>query len=54
VREGDAVAAGAPLFTVEAHLQEADVRASAAAVEEARAAIVTRYAMLDLPRQMVT
>jgi HlyD family secretion protein len=47
VREGDTVAAGAPLFTVEADLQEADVRASAAAVEEARA----RLARLEAAQQ---
>ena len=37
VREGDQVAAGAPLFAVDADLQQADVHTAAAQVDEARA-----------------
>lgn len=37
VREGDSVAAGAPIFTVDADLQRADLEAANAAVAEARA-----------------
>ena len=47
VREGDQVAAGAPLFAVEADLQQADVRTTAAQVSEARA----RLARLEAAQQ---
>ena len=47
VREGDQVAAGAPLFTVEADLQQADVHTTAAQVAEARA----RLARLEASQQ---
>jgi HlyD family secretion protein len=47
VREGDAVAANAPLFTVDADLQEADVHTQAAQVAEARA----RLARLETSQQ---
>ena len=47
VREGDQVAAGAPLFAVEADLQMADVHATAAQVSEARA----RLARLEAAQQ---
>ena len=36
VREGDQVAAGAPLFTVDADLQQSDVNTTTAQVSEAR------------------
>jgi HlyD family secretion protein len=47
VREGDQVAAGAPLFAVEADLQQADLGAAAAQVSEARA----RLARLEASQQ---
>jgi len=47
VREGDQVAAGAPLFSVEADLQTADVHTTAAQVSEARA----RLARLEAAQQ---
>jgi len=47
VREGDMVTTGAPLFTVDADLQEADVRTAAAQVAEARA----RLARLETSQQ---
>jgi HlyD family secretion protein len=47
VREGDTVAAGAPLFTVDAELQEADVHTASAQVAEARA----RLARLETSQQ---
>jgi HlyD family secretion protein len=47
VREGDTVAAGAPLFSVDADLQEADVHTASAQVAEARA----RLARLEATQQ---
>ena len=47
VREGDTVAAGAPLFAVDADLQSADLHSAAAQVSEARA----RLARLEAPHQ---
>jgi len=47
VREGDQVTVGAPLFTVDADLQEADVRTASAQVAEARA----RLARLETSQQ---
>ena len=47
VREGDQVAAGAPLFAVDADLQQADVHTAAAQVAEARA----RLARLESAQQ---
>jgi HlyD family secretion protein len=47
VREGDAVAAGAPLFSVDDDLQEADVHTASAQVAEARA----RLARLESAQQ---
>ena len=47
VREGDQVAAGAPLFAVDADLQQADVHTAAAQVAEARA----RLARLEAAQQ---
>jgi HlyD family secretion protein len=47
VREGDTVPANAPLFTVDADLQEADVHTQAAQVAEARA----RLARLETSQQ---
>ena len=47
VREGDQVAAGAPLFAVDADLQTADVHTAAAQVAEARA----RLARLESAQQ---
>jgi len=47
VREGDQVAAGAPLFAVDADLQQADVHTAAAQVDEARA----RLARLESAQQ---
>ncbi len=47
VREGDTVAAGAPLFAVESDLQSADLHSAAAQVSEARA----RLARLEAPHQ---
>ena len=47
VREGDTVAAGAPLFSLDEDLQQADVRTAAAQVAEARA----RLARLDSAQQ---
>ncbi len=47
VREGDMVMTGAPLFTVDADLQEADVRTAVAQVAEARA----RLARLETSQQ---
>jgi HlyD family secretion protein len=47
VREGDTVAVGAPLFAVDADLQQADVHTAAAQVAEARA----RLARLETSQQ---
>src|SRR5213078_352334 len=47
VREGDQVAAGAPLFAVDGELQLADVQTAAAQVAEARA----RLARLETSQQ---
>ena len=47
VREGDQVAAGAPLFAVDADLQQADVHTATAQVDEARA----RLARLESAQQ---
>jgi HlyD family secretion protein len=47
VREGDQVAAGAPLFSVDGELQQADVHTAAAQVAEARA----RLARLETSQQ---
>lgn len=47
VHEGDQVAAGAPLFAVDADLQQADVHTAAAQVDEARA----RLARLESAQQ---
>lgn len=47
VREGDAVAAGAPLFALDADLQASDVNSAAAQVAEARA----RLARLEAAQQ---
>jgi HlyD family secretion protein len=47
VREGDTVAAGAPLFTVDADLQQADVNSATAQAAEARA----RLARLEAAQQ---
>jgi HlyD family secretion protein len=47
VREGDTVAAGAPLFAIDAELQAADVHTAAAQVAEARA----RLARLETAQQ---
>jgi len=47
VREGDQVAAGAPLFAVDGELQQADVQTTAAQVAEARA----RLARLETSQQ---
>ena len=47
VREGDTIAAGAPLFAVDADLQEADVHTASAQVAEARA----RLARLESAQQ---
>ena len=47
VREGDQVAAGAPLFAVEAELQQADLNTAVAQVAEARA----RLARLEAAQQ---
>jgi HlyD family secretion protein len=47
VREGDTVAAGAPLFSVDADLQQADLHTSSAQVAEARA----RLARLEAATQ---
>jgi HlyD family secretion protein len=44
VREGDTVAAGAPLFALEADLQKADVQAADAAVDEAKARLARQEA----------
>jgi len=46
VREGDVVAAGAPLFTVDAELQQADVAVNQAAVTNARQAYDRAKALL--------
>ena len=47
VREGDTVAAGAPLFAVDSDLQSADLHTASAQVSEARA----RLARLEAPHQ---
>jgi HlyD family secretion protein len=47
VREGDTVAAGAPLFALDADLQRADLQAAAASVAEAKA----RLARLEAAQQ---
>src|SRR3954453_2133155 len=47
VREGDQVAAGAPLFAVDADLQQSDVNTTTAQVAEARA----RLARLEAAQQ---
>jgi HlyD family secretion protein len=47
VREGDTVAAGAPLFTIDAELQSADLHTASAQVAEARA----RLARLETAQQ---
>jgi HlyD family secretion protein len=52
VREGDAVAAGAALFTVDEDLQRADVAAGAAAVSEARARLARLEAQQQRPAEV--
>lgn len=52
VREGDAVAVGAPLFTVDADLQKADVAANAATVAEAKARLARAEAQQQRPAEV--
>lgn len=52
VREGDSVAAGAPLFAVDEDLQRADVSANEAAVKEARARLARAEAQQQRPDEI--
>jgi HlyD family secretion protein len=52
VREGDTVAVGAPLFTVDADLQKADVAANEAAVSEAKARLARAEAQQQRPAEV--
>ena len=53
VREGDEVAAGMPLFALDADLQAADVHTAAAQVAEARAQLSAWTARTEQARQLV-